>query len=103
MRVTQGVIGVLEAMISRPAIDWWGLDLARVCGLPTSTVYGVLARLEDAGIVEAQFETGDAQALERPLRRLYRLSPDGAAVARRTIRDWHQKRGRSRPPRGQIA
>jgi PadR family transcriptional regulator PadR len=96
LRVTRSVISVLEAMVVQPTTGWWGLDLARQCGLPTSTVYGVLARLEDAGLMDAAFEYGNPEELGRPLRRLYRLSPDGAIASRRMIRDWHDRHGHPR-------
>lgn len=94
LRVTRSVISVLEAMVTQPTTNWWGLDLARQCGLPTSTVYGVLARLEDAGLVDAAFEKGNSVELGRPLRRLYQLSPDGAIESNRMIRGWHDRHGR---------
>jgi DNA-binding PadR family transcriptional regulator len=81
-------------MVAQPTTAWWGLDLAHQCGLPTSTVYGVLARLEDARLVDAAFEKGNPKQLGRPLRRLYRLSPDGAIASDRMIRGWHDRRRR---------
>jgi DNA-binding PadR family transcriptional regulator len=97
MRLTKSTVDVLETLSTKPANAWWGFDLARACGLPTATVYGVLARLEDARVVSGEFEVGSPETLKRPRRRLYRFTPTGAEQARRLTGEWHERR--RRPPR----
>lgn len=61
-----------------------GYDLARRTGLMSGTLYPILVRLADGDIVAARWE--DEPSPGRPHRHLYRLTPDGAAVARTALR-----------------
>jgi PadR family transcriptional regulator, regulatory protein PadR len=92
-RVTHGMVQVLEALSTNATAEWWGLEIAAVCGLPATTVYGILARLEDARIVEAAFEQEDPRDLKRAARRLYRLTPLGEREAPAVIAEWRNRRG----------
>jgi len=51
--------------------------------LKSGTLYPVLIRLADRGLVEACWE--DEQPAGRPRRHLYRLTPDGLAAARAAL------------------
>jgi PadR family transcriptional regulator, regulatory protein PadR len=60
--------------------DWQhGYDLARRTGLKSGTLYPILIRLADRGLVEARWE--DEQPAGRPRRHLYRLTAAGTAQA----------------------
>ena len=48
------------------------------------TLYKALARLESAGLLASRWEDPDL-AEGRPRRRLYRLTPDGAATIERVV------------------
>ncbi len=66
---------VLAALSGRP-VDWrHGYDLAKQTGLKSGTLYPILVRLADRGMVEARWE--EHQAGGRPPRHLYRLSSEG--------------------------
>ena len=54
----------------------YGFDIMDVSGLPDGTVYPALRRLEDAGMLESEWETEDV-AGKRPQRCYYRLTPNG--------------------------
>lgn len=57
--------------------DWsHGYDLCRSLGLTAGTVYPILIRLAERGVVETAWETDPPRG--RPPRHLYRLSADGA-------------------------
>ena len=72
-------VALLVALAARPQ-DWrHGYDLARETGLKSGTLYPILVRLADRGLVEACWEEG--QPAGRPRRHLYRLSPDGLGAA----------------------
>lgn len=59
----------------------YGFDVMDATGLPDGTVYPILRRLEDHGVLDAQWENEDeARADRRPARRYYRLTPDGAVA-----------------------
>ena len=70
---------VLAALSGRPA-DWaHGYDLAKQTGLKSGTLYPILIRLADRGLVEACWQ--DEPAPGRPRRHLYRLTSAGLASA----------------------
>jgi PadR family transcriptional regulator, regulatory protein PadR len=76
---------VLAALAADPA-DWrHGYDLAKQTGLKSGTLYPILIRLADRGLVEACWE--EERPAGRPPRHLYRLSSAGLAHARAALAD----------------
>jgi DNA-binding PadR family transcriptional regulator len=74
---------VFGALAARP-VDWrYGYDLARDTGLKSGTLYPLLIRLHDAGLLEAEWRPPSQPG--RPARHAYRLTEGGLALARRTI------------------
>jgi DNA-binding PadR family transcriptional regulator len=74
---------VLRALLDEPSKERYGLELSDLVGLPSGTIYPILARLEQAGWVDSAWEDPAAhEAARRPRRRFYRLTPDGAEQAR---------------------
>ena len=74
---------LLAALSAQPA-DWrHGYDLAKQTGLKSGTLYPILARLADRGMVEARWE--DGRPAGRPPRHLYRLSSEGLARAQEAL------------------
>ena len=58
-----------------------GFDIMDATGLPSGTVYPVLARLERSGLVESRWEEADlAHRDGRPTRRYYALTTEGEQV-----------------------
>jgi DNA-binding PadR family transcriptional regulator len=77
---------VLGAMLAEPALERYGLQLCAETGLPSGTIYPIVARLEQLGWVESRWEEpGEHIAEGRPRRRYYRLTDDGAALARAAL------------------
>jgi DNA-binding PadR family transcriptional regulator len=93
--MTTSVLKVVSAMVATPAAEWYGLQLMQDTGLPSGTLYPILVRLERAGWVESRWEGIDPVAEGRPSRRYYRMTPDGAANARREIALMHQQLSRA--------
>jgi PadR family transcriptional regulator PadR len=74
---------VLRALLQRPAEEQYGLALCTETGLPSGTVYPIMARLEQAGWVESRWEDPNEHITQnRPRRRYYQLTHDGAEQAR---------------------
>ena len=71
---------VLRAFLEDPAAPRYGYDLMKAAGLPSGTLYPMLARLEDQKLVTSAWETPQAGG-ERP-RRYYQLTGEGIRVAR---------------------
>ncbi|MFI6484588.1 PadR family transcriptional regulator [Nonomuraea sp. NPDC050663] len=71
---------VLSALASTGAGWSHGYDLCRALGLKAGTVYPILIRLAERGLVETSWETDPPRG--RPARHLYRLTTAGAELAR---------------------
>jgi DNA-binding PadR family transcriptional regulator len=69
---------VLAALLARPAHWRHGYDLSRELGLKSGTLYPILVRLADRGLLETRWET---PAGSRPPRQLYRISASGMSEA----------------------
>jgi DNA-binding PadR family transcriptional regulator len=90
---------VLIALAQAPA-DWhYGYDLCQQTGLKAGSMYPILMRLADRGLLETMWET--EIPVGRPPRHLYRLTESGlelanelAATQARAVR---AKRARLRP------
>jgi DNA-binding PadR family transcriptional regulator len=72
-------LAVLAELCVTPSRWRHGYGIARDTGLKSGTLYPVLIRLADRGLVEACWE--DEQPAGRPRRHLYRLTPEGLAIA----------------------
>ena len=70
---------VLAALYEEPPRWSHGYALAKQTGLKSGTLYPILIRLADRGLVEACWQ--DEPQPGRPRRHLYRLTADGLAVA----------------------
>jgi len=72
-------LSVLAALSAQPS-DWQhGYALAKQTGLKSGTLYPILIRLADRGLVEACWQ--DEPQPGRPRRHLYRLTAAGLASA----------------------
>ncbi|MGH7749058.1 MAG: PadR family transcriptional regulator [Candidatus Dormibacteria bacterium] len=76
---------VLRQMLENPAADHYGFALAEATSFPSGTIYPILARLETAGWLASFWEQGDPAELQRPRRRMYRLTGAGAHAAREAL------------------
>ncbi|MET8123029.1 PadR family transcriptional regulator [Micromonospora sp. NPDC005189] len=85
MRMTIPVAKVLAALLAEPDAQRYGLDLMRLTGLPSGTLYPVLHRLRGAGWLAADWEAIDPVVAGRPARRYYRLTAEGVAHARSAL------------------
>lgn len=60
--------------------DWsYGYELSSSTGLRSGTLYPILARLADRGMLESRWESESVES--RPRRHLYRLTAAGANAA----------------------
>lgn len=69
---------VLRAFMAEPQQRRYGLELCDMLGLPTGTIYPILARLEQIGWLESAWEELSSVTDGRPRRRFYWLTRDGA-------------------------
>jgi PadR family transcriptional regulator, regulatory protein PadR len=88
---------VLHALLSDPAAERYGLQLCEETGLPSGTIYPIVARLEQLGWVESSWEDPARHVAEgRPRRRYHRLTGDGAGQARQALARVYRSRRQPR-------
>jgi DNA-binding PadR family transcriptional regulator len=78
-RPSAQTIAVVLALAKQPTIWRYGYELCRELDLKPGSLYPILVRLADRGLLETSWET-DAPA-GRPPRHLYRLTGSGRALA----------------------
>ncbi len=83
LRLSAQTVSVLAALCAEPSRWRHGYDLAKETGLQAGTLYPILVRLADRGLLEACWE--QEQPAGRPRRHLYRLSNDGLGQARAAL------------------
>jgi PadR family transcriptional regulator PadR len=71
------MIRVLRALAAEPARWRYGYDLSHEVGLKSGSLYPLLVRLADRGLLEASWEP---PVQGKPPRHLYRLTAAGLAV-----------------------
>jgi PadR family transcriptional regulator, regulatory protein PadR len=74
---TRNLLGLMLSM----RVQWLhGYELAEQCGLRSGTLYPILMRLSDRGMLESRWEPSLHPG--RPLRKLYRLTAQGVSYAK---------------------
>lgn len=72
---SQQTIAVLDALANTPG-DWlYGLEIARVTGLKSGTLYPILIRCAETGLLESKWL--EASEHGRPPRHAYRILAKG--------------------------
>ena len=79
-RHSRQTVAVLAAMATDPAEWRYGYELGREVGLKAGSLYPILMRLGDHGLLESTWEADPPPG--RPRRHLYRLTAGGIAAAR---------------------
>lgn len=79
-RPSSQMLRLLEALSAKPQHWRHGYDLMKETGLLSGTLYPLLMRMTDQGLVEAEWR--EPEQLGRPARHAYRLTANGIALAR---------------------
>ena len=87
-RMSPQTISVLEHFAERPSGWHYGYELSRETGLKSGTLYPILMRLAEYGILETKWITTENGV---PPRHTYRLTTKGVEVLREALK-------RVRPP-----
>jgi DNA-binding PadR family transcriptional regulator len=84
-RPSSQTLALLAALVERP-LEWqYGYELSKGTGLKSGTLYPILMRLSDQGLLHSRWK--DADRPGRPPRHVYRLSATGLALARREFEE----------------
>ena len=84
---------VLGAFLADPAALRYGYDLMKAAGLPSGTLYPLLARLEGQKLVTSAWETPQEEG-QRP-RKYYQLTGEGLRIARLELAQVSARRRRA--------
>ena len=82
MKLTKPLERVLRVFLADVSARRYGYDLMKAARLPSGTLYPMLARLQDQGLVTSEWEPPPADANGRPPRKYYQLTGEGIRVAR---------------------
>jgi PadR family transcriptional regulator, regulatory protein PadR len=82
VKLTAPLERVLRVMTADPSAPHYGYDLMRAAKLASGTLYPMLARLQQDGLVDSEWEAQREDAGGRPPRKYYRLTAEGLRVAR---------------------
>lgn len=82
-RMTMPTRLVLSVFLENPGRELHGYEIARLTGPPVATIYSVLERQAERGRLTARIEDRGETGTMRPLRKYYRLTAEGEALARR--------------------
>jgi PadR family transcriptional regulator PadR len=85
LRLTLQTQALLRILLDDPLGDHYGLEISKAAGLPSGSLYPILARLEQEGWVTSDWEELDEHEAGRPRRRYYRLTPNGTVWAEQAI------------------
>jgi PadR family transcriptional regulator PadR len=99
-RMTEPTQRVLRELLADPAAEMYGLEICKAVDLAPGSVHPILYRFQQIGWLESRFEAIDPSEEGRPRRRYYRLTPDGAELARDALaraRKPQRQEGRLRP------
>lgn len=84
-RPSNQTLTLLGALLEQPRQWCHGYDLSVATGLKSGTLYPILMRLGDRGLLEHKWHESPDPG--RPQRHLYRLTAAGAAYARDQLAD----------------
>jgi PadR family transcriptional regulator PadR len=87
-------MSVLAALCDQPSEWRHGYALAKLTGLKSGTLYPILIRLADRGLVESCWQ--DEPQPGRPRRHLYRLTADGQTAAAAVVAETAGRTSQSR-------
>ena len=82
VKLTASLERVLRVFLTDVSALHYGYDLMKAAKLPSGTLYPMLARLQEQGLVTSQWEPQPDDAGGRPPRKYYQLTGEGVRVAR---------------------
>lgn len=77
MKISGRALELLMLMAVRPQQEVSGYEISKSLGISSGTLYPLLLKAENAGLLQARWEGGDPSELGRPRRRYYQISGQG--------------------------
>lgn len=79
LRLSPQTLLVLDAFLIDATVWRYGYEISRGTALKSGTLYPILMRMEERGLLETAWENSEPG---RPPRHMYRLTPEGMQFAR---------------------
>ena len=79
-KCSRQTLALLAALMEQPRTWHHGYELSKRTGLKSGTLYPILMRLSDQGLLNSRWK--DAERPGRPPRHVYRLTATGLALVR---------------------
>jgi DNA-binding PadR family transcriptional regulator len=95
IKLTPNMAAILKIFLEDPAEPRYGLELMRLTGQPSGSLYPTMAKLEGAGYFTTGREPIDPHEAGRPARRFYQITGAAVPVARMQLAELSE---RFRPP-----
>jgi PadR family transcriptional regulator, regulatory protein PadR len=86
MSVTGKSLEILLFLSARHQNEYSGNDISRALGISSGTLYPLLVKLKQTGMIDDRWEEGDPSALGRPRRRYYRVCGLGIRATEEKLR-----------------
>jgi DNA-binding PadR family transcriptional regulator len=83
--MTEPTKKVLRAFLEDPTPELYGLEICNATGFAPGTVQPILIRFEGIEWLESRWEVLNPSEAGRPRRRYYRLTREGAELARNAL------------------
>jgi PadR family transcriptional regulator, regulatory protein PadR len=100
-RPSRQTTAVVHALAEEPPAWRYGYELCRQLGIKAGSMYPILMRLADRGLLETTWENNPKSG--RPPRHLYRLTDSGLALAAELPEDGATRaRAANRAPAGRV-
>jgi DNA-binding PadR family transcriptional regulator len=84
---------LLQVWEDNPEVALYGLQITELTGLLPGTTYPILQRCLEHGWLTDEWEDLDPHEAARPRRRYYRLTAEGASVARKALQEASARSG----------
>jgi DNA-binding PadR family transcriptional regulator len=84
-RLTLASLRVLRAFLENPQRQLAGVDIQKLSGVATGTLYPIVLRFESLGWLDSKWEDIDPKKAGRPRRRFYWLTADGFSRANEAL------------------
>lgn len=78
MKIAGRTMELLLFLCNTPNNEFSGSSMSKELRIASGTLYPLLVKLEDAGLVVSHWENGDPQELGRPRRRYYKITGEGS-------------------------
>jgi PadR family transcriptional regulator PadR len=89
--MTQTTLMVLRVFIERLGESLYGLEIGREANVRSGSLYPILDRLEQSGLLVGEWEEVDPRLAGRPRRRHYKLTGEGEKVATSALRQAQER------------